>query len=116
MAGLVSHLHHPLRNHHHDLHCHDHHDLYCHDHHDLNIVMLTMIQDLLLQYIGVLTIALFGIFLALLLPVIGMINDEEADHNDDDDEDDDLDKDPEEKCVNSFPAGAFKMQTGPRNP
>merc|ERR1719495_592256 len=28
-------------------------------------------QDLLLQYIGVLTIALFGIFLALLLPVIG---------------------------------------------
>ena len=34
-------------------------------------VTLTMIQDLLLQYIGVLTIALFGIFLALLLPVIG---------------------------------------------
>merc|ERR1719153_2049652 len=28
-------------------------------------------QDLLLQYIGVLTIALFGIFLALLLPLIG---------------------------------------------
>merc|ERR1719336_1091870 len=28
-------------------------------------------QDLLLQYIGVLTIALFGIFLALILPVIG---------------------------------------------
>ena len=41
-------------------------------------VTLTMIQDLLLQYIGVLTIALFGIFLALLLPVIGMINDEDG--------------------------------------
>ena len=39
----------------------------------LMVLMIMMIQDLLLQYIGVLTIALFGIFLALLLPVIGKI-------------------------------------------
>ena len=39
----------------------------------LIVIINVMIQDLLLQYIGVLTIALFGIFLALLLPVIGKL-------------------------------------------
>ena len=65
-------------------------------------VTLTMIQDLLLQYIGVLTIALFGIFLALLLPVIGnqmiIMHHDHDDHDDHHEDHDDLDDDPEEKC------------------